>query len=69
MFMNNSTFSNSVKIPQSDSSAEFSPQETADGSPMPIQTIPYLGDLTPDEVDIIRQVDVLAFDQAGCRMI
>ena len=67
--MDNSTFSNNVRIPQSDSSTEFAPQDNIEGSPVPFQAIPYLGDLTPDEVDIIRQVDVLAFDQAGCRMI
>ena len=36
---------------------------------MPIEKIPYSSDLSPEEFDIIKQVEVLAFDQAGCRMI
>ena len=31
--------------------------------------IPFAVDLTPEEFDIVKQVDILAFDQAGCRMI
>ena len=60
VFMNQSTFSQNLRSP-SDSSTDFAPHDNNDGSPMGLK-IPYANDLTKEEFDIIKQVEILAFD-------
>ena len=69
IFMDQSTFSQNLRTPQSDSSTDFAPQDNIDGSPQAHIKIPYANDLSQEEFEIVKQVEVLAFDQAGCRMI
>ena len=58
----------------SDCSAEFLPYPSGQGMKKQTQkhselTKEQTEQLSAEELDIIKQVDVLAFDQAGCRMI
>ena len=46
IFMDQSTFSQNLRTPQSDSSTDFAPQDNNDGSPMAPIKIPYANDLS-----------------------